>query len=246
MDGGRTTKDYWNKKKDALFLHSREEISKNTPHPWLHKDSSKGSSGTRTPAAPRSAPAPVSYTARSPGAAEYQRRAKLAGTDRRRIRHVGTARRSATPRGGRGRAEAARTHPSSVSRVGHDNLANVNRHPPSQRPPGWEKSGGTAAGEGEVDGLAGRAVHFLETTPRRGVQLCPTQLGLAGTGPSEPIVPKPAPSPRLVPSISSLIGFTRPAFSYSSFIDSLGSCALSSLNRESFATVTSTLFGKAL
>lgn len=235
MDGGRTTKDDWNKKKDALFLHSREEISKNTPHPWLHKDSSKGSSGTRTPAAPRSAPAPASYTARSPGAAEYQRRAKLAGT----------ARRSATPRGDRGRAEAARTHPSSVSRVGHDNLANVNRHPPSQRPPGWEKSGGTAAGEGEVDGLAGRAVHFLETNPP-GVQLCPTQLGLAETGPSEPIVPKPAPSPRLVPSISSLIGFTRPAFSYSSFIDSLGSCALSSLNREPFATVTSNLFGKAL
>ena len=171
MHGGWTTKDYWNKKKDALFLHSREEISKNTPHPWLHKDSSKGSSGTRTPAAPRSAPAPASCTARSPGAAEYQRRAKLAGTDRRRMRHVGTARRSATPRGGRGRAEAARTHPSSVSRVGHDKLANVNRHPSIQRLPGWEKSGGAAAGAGEDDRLAGRVVHFLETNPSRSPSL---------------------------------------------------------------------------
>lgn len=40
--------------------------------------------------------------------------------DRRRTRHVGTTRRGATPRGGGDCDEAAPTHPSSISRVGHD------------------------------------------------------------------------------------------------------------------------------
>ena len=39
----------------------------------------------------------------------------------------GPAHRGVTSRGGGGRAEAARTHPSSVSRVGHTNLASVSR-----------------------------------------------------------------------------------------------------------------------
>ena len=56
-----------------MFLYLKKEISKNTPYPWFHKDSPKGPSGTRTPAAFRLAPAPASYTAQSPGAAEYQK-----------------------------------------------------------------------------------------------------------------------------------------------------------------------------
>ena len=63
---------YWNKE-DALFLYLKKEISKNTPCPLIHKDSPKGPSGTRTPAAFRLAPARASYTTQSPGAAEYQK-----------------------------------------------------------------------------------------------------------------------------------------------------------------------------
>lgn len=128
----------------------------------------------------------------------------------------GHRRRGLTSRGGGGRAEAARTHPSSVSRVCHNNLA--------RRQPSWEKSrvlgagAGAGAGAGEGERRTCSAFHGLETT-LFWVQPRPSRFGLAETCPSQPIRPRPTPSPRLVPPISSLIGFTSPAFSYSAPID---------------------------
>lgn len=78
------------------------------------------------------------------------------------------------------------------------------------------------------DALAMRFTSLRAPLP--GVQPRPSRFRLAELRPSEPRLPKPAPSRSLVPPISSLIGFTHPAPFCSAPIGSLRSRALSSLN----------------
>ena len=81
-------------------------------------------------------------------AKSWRRRAPEAAVskDRQRVSPARSpAHRGVTSRGGGGRAEAARTHPSSVSRVGHNNLASVAVESATAD---WDKSGGLGAGAG--------------------------------------------------------------------------------------------------
>lgn len=168
---------------------------------------------------------------------------KTAGPESR-PEHVGIASRGATPRGGRG--EAARTHPTSVSRVGHDRRS-VTLHPSSPRPPCRVKSASADAGAGEAERPAwGQFISHLLPLARPLLESRPTRprFRLAELRPSESALSKPTPFRSLAPPTSSLISFTRPAPTCSVPIGSLRSRALSLLKRD-FADVTFSLFEKA-